>query len=160
MVFCIVRPKNKSLDWVIICLELILFQEIVIKSHHVQKLCAQTGYKRTHARAHTHKKKPTLVIHLNRRPDVGVDCVEILVHSVQQPQQKLLSVVLSVPFKLHGVFWHDTLQRNQRVTMLTKPEHLCIYKNPHSGTQLTTVSTITSQYLFLWVTLRGSRICN
>lgn len=157
MVFCIVRPKNKSLDWVIICLELILFQEIVIKSHtrtktvrtnRLQKnTCTRTCTQKTH-------------IHLNRRPDVGVDCVEILVHSVQQPQQKLLSVVLSVPFKLHGVFWHDTLQRNQRVTMLTKPEHLCIYKNPHSGTQLTTVSTITSQYLFLWVTLRGSRICN
>lgn len=39
--------------------------------------------------------------HLYCRPAVGV---EVLVNSVQQPQQKLLSVVLSVPFELGGVF--------------------------------------------------------
>lgn len=39
--------------------------------------------------------------HLYRGPAVGV---EVLVNSVQQPQQKLLSVVLSVPFELGGVF--------------------------------------------------------
>lgn len=44
-------------------------------------------------------------------PADGADGVEVLVHSVQQPQQELLGVVLSVPFKLRGVFGHRVLQR-------------------------------------------------
>lgn len=43
-------------------------------------------------------------IHLNSRPAVGVDGVEILMYSVQQPQQKLLGIMLSVSFKLCGIF--------------------------------------------------------
>lgn len=46
---------------------------------------------------------PTLALraHLDCGPAVGV---EVLVNSVQQPQQKLLSVVLSIPLELGGVF--------------------------------------------------------
>lgn len=49
-------------------------------------------------------------VHLYWRPAVGVG-VEVLVYSVQQPQQKLLSIVLSVAFELGGVFRHGVLQQ-------------------------------------------------
>jgi len=51
--------------------------------------------------------------HLYSRPAVGVDGVEVLVHSVQQPQQELLSIVLSVPFELGGILRHGILQTNK-----------------------------------------------
>lgn len=51
-------------------------------------------------------------------PADGADGVEVLVHSVQQPQQELLGVVLSVPFKLRGVFGHRVLQRAFGITQI------------------------------------------
>lgn len=47
--------------------------------------------------------------HLYRRP--AVDRVDVLVHSVQEPQQELLGIVLSVPFELHRVFRHGVLKQ-------------------------------------------------
>ncbi|TNN49084.1 hypothetical protein EYF80_040689 [Liparis tanakae] len=53
-------------------------------------------------------------VYLPGGPDVGVDdVVEVLVDSVQQPQEELLRVVLGVALELQGALGHHVLQRDK-----------------------------------------------
>lgn len=55
--------------------------------------------------------------HLERRhPTVVHHIVQILVDSVEEPQQELLRIVLGIPTVLHGVLGHNVLQREEMCT--------------------------------------------
>lgn len=55
----------------------------------------------------------------------AVDRVDVLVHSVQQPQQELLGVVLSVPFELQGVLRHGVLKQMDHKSQNASPGNIC-----------------------------------
>lgn len=54
--------------------------------------------------SHLHQRRSAAVLH---------KVVEVLVDSVQEPEEKLLSIVLRAPTVLHGILGNDALQRDR-----------------------------------------------